>query len=198
MKNKQIPWNKDKQFCPHGHDTFIVGRNRANGSCKECDRIRARKHYVPVKIDKRKTKFCPKGHDKNIVGRLSDNTCKECKRINTKIWREQNPEKAKASEQANNQRRKENGQNRNWNLQRTYKITLIEYNDILKRQKYRCAICRVTLKIYGRSFHVDHDHKTNKIRGLLCYPCNALLGYSKDNIKILKKAILFLLEGKKK
>jgi hypothetical protein len=194
MKKKQIPWNKNKQFCPHGHDTFVVGRNPANGSCKECDRIRGRKRYVPVKVDKRFTRFCPRGHDKDIVGRVSDGNCKECKRINTKTWREQHPKKAKEVERTNNAKRRENGKIKNWYLQRTYEITLEEYNDILKKQNYRCAICGISLKKYKKSFHVDHNHETNKIRGLLCYSCNTLLGYAKDDIRILKKAILFLME----
>ena len=188
---------KLRQFCPKGHDTLKVGRNPANGSCKECDRIRSRERYVPVIIDGRFIQFCPKGHNKDIVGRLSGGSCKECKRINTNTWRTQNPEKTKALIDSSNRKRRENGKFKDWYLRKNYKITLEEYNSILRKQKYCCAICEITHEEYKKTFHIDHDHKTDKIRGLLCYPCNALLGYSKDNIKILQKAISFLMEGRK-
>mgnify|MGYP002345384244 CR=1 FL=1 len=41
-------------------------------------------------------------------------------------------------------------------------------------------------------FLVDHCHKTNKVRGLLCYLCNSMLGKAKDNIDILNNAIKYL------
>jgi len=41
---------------------------------------------------------------------------------------------------------------------------------------------------------VDHDHKTGKIRGFLCQPCNSALGMAKDNIELLQKMIDYLKE----
>jgi len=62
-----------KQFCPKGHDTFVVGR-WYSGRCKECSK------YVPVEIDHRIKPFCPKGHDKDVVGRVEGGGCAECRK----------------------------------------------------------------------------------------------------------------------
>ena len=40
--------------------------------------------------------------------------------------------------------------------------------------------------------HIDHNHKTNKIRGILCGNCNMGLGHFKDNLDVLKNAIKYL------
>lgn len=58
-----------------------------------------------------------------------------------------------------------------------YGITLKDYNRILKNQNGKCALCLE--KPRGRRtkyLAVDHDHKTNRVRGLLCLPCNTKLG----------------------
>jgi hypothetical protein len=47
------------------------------------------------------------------------------------------------------------------------------YEAQLARQDGHCAICPNTPK--SRRLHIDHDHQTGKVRGLLCYPCNRLL-----------------------
>jgi len=52
------------------------------------------------------------------------------------------------------------------------------------------TICRLQRGI--KRLAVDHDHKTNKIRGLLCQFCNTALGKFLDDVEILKKAILYL------
>ena len=78
-------------------------------------------------------------------------------------------------------------------LQHKYGINLAQYNLILKSQKGVCAICGQpeANHILG-GLSVDHDHKTFKIRGLLCKKCNLLLGYAKDKVEILKSAIAYL------
>lgn len=72
-----------------------------------------------------------------------------------------------------------------------YGLTMNEYNQLFESQERRCAICR-TDDFGGKSPSVDHDHKTKKVRGLLCVRCNFLLGFSKDNPVILEKAIRYL------
>lgn len=74
-----------------------------------------------------------------------------------------------------------------------YGITLEEFNQLLEKQGGRCAICG-TDKPSGRhnSFHVDHCHGTNKVRGLLCSNCNQALGLFNDNIDALRNAAKYL------
>lgn len=74
-----------------------------------------------------------------------------------------------------------------WNLLRSYGLTVQQYNEYLLKQKGVCAICgkqetRInprTHKPYALS--TDHDHKTGKVRGLLCYKCNTGLGWIEGN-----------------
>lgn len=81
---------------------------------------------------------------------------------------------------------------RNFDLKRHYGLTQDDFNQLLDSQGRMCQICRVT-KPGGRGrFHIDHDHKTSKIRGLLCTNCNVMLGNSKDNVSILEQAIKYL------
>lgn len=77
-----------------------------------------------------------------------------------------------------------------------YGITIDEYNDKLEIQNNACAICR---KPETRVLHnkvvrlaVDHCHKTEKVRELLCRRCNAVLGSVDDNIDLLKEMISYL------
>jgi hypothetical protein len=76
-----------------------------------------------------------------------------------------------------------------------YGIDLNKYNELLISQNYKCAICQENPNGWnGQSgrFDVDHDHKTGKVRGLLCSSCNTSLGKFKDDISILKRAINYL------
>jgi hypothetical protein len=82
---------------------------------------------------------------------------------------------------------------RAWNLKKNYGITPEKYEEILIRQDGKCAIC---LKRPDYNLHVDHDHQTNTIRGLLCNECNRAIGLLGDNTETLKRAIGYLMETK--
>ena len=78
-------------------------------------------------------------------------------------------------------------------------ITLKEYNILLSSQNNVCKICGKleTSKEKNKkvkSLAVDHDHKTGKIRGLLCGKCNKGIGLFQDSIEILTNAICYLQE----
>ena len=50
------------------------------------------------------------------------------------------------------------------------------YNKFMEEQGNKCAICRKPPS-EKRRLHMDHDHKTDEIRGLLCFSCNSKLGF---------------------
>lgn len=81
---------------------------------------------------------------------------------------------------------------RNSYYKMTYGISLNDYEEILQAQRNQCAICGVALKSTGTHTHLDHDHHTGRIRGVLCTNCNRGLGHFKDNLSILEKAIEYL------
>lgn len=74
----------------------------------------------------------------------------------------------------------------------TYGISLEEYEEKLKSQGNICAICGVPLPSRGLLTHLDHDHKTGKLRDFLCTNCNRGLGSFKDSISNLERAIMYL------
>ena len=77
--------------------------------------------------------------------------------------------------------------NRKGLLRRKYQMSLREYEELCKKQDYKCAIC-----LKENMLIVDHDHKTGKVRGLLCADCNKGLGFFKDNSELLEKARVYL------
>lgn len=83
---------------------------------------------------------------------------------------------------------------KNRSLRNKYGITLGDYNIMLERQKHVCAICGSPATVDQRAFHVDHCHKTGKIRGILCNGCNAGLGHFKDDPSVLLRAATYIKE----
>ena len=78
-------------------------------------------------------------------------------------------------------------------LSRHYNMTIYEYDEMLREQNGCCAICCTQQPDRQKArFCVDHDHKTGKVRGLLCNKCNALLGHANDNVQILENAIFYI------
>lgn len=76
-------------------------------------------------------------------------------------------------------------------LKLTFGLTIAEYEALVQRQDRRCAICRQVPGGRGR-FHIDHDHHTGVIRGLLCCHCNAGLGQFRDSAALLRMALVYL------
>lgn len=74
-----------------------------------------------------------------------------------------------------------------FNRLRLYGLSIESYEQLKEEQKSCCAICGDKTDLY-----VDHSHKTNVVRGLLCNLCNCGLGYMKDDTQILSKAITYL------
>jgi len=107
------------------------------------------------------------------------NACKSCMQQSKKKWRANNPESHKQSYTKSN-------------LKNSYNITLEEYDQMLMAQKGCCKICSRHHTEFKRALAVDHCHETGKIRALLCFNCNSVLGYAKEDTNTLKSAIKYL------
>jgi len=78
-------------------------------------------------------------------------------------------------------------------LKREYGITMEDYENMLIEQDGMCKCCGLPgIDNRDRILHIDHNHETNKVRGLLCDNCNRALGMVKDSIKTLESMIEYL------
>jgi hypothetical protein len=80
-------------------------------------------------------------------------------------------------------------------LKSKYGLTPEGRDKMLQQQGNCCAICKATTP--GRGWHIDHCHKTKRVRGILCQHCNLMLGHAQDNPERLLAAIAYLTPGGK-
>jgi hypothetical protein len=85
---------------------------------------------------------------------------------------------------------------REYHLRRKYGITVPEYDELMRRQGSVCACCG-SANGGVRAFHLDHDHRTGKVRGILCNNCNAALGLIRDDPEIALAMANYLKKHKK-
>lgn len=104
----------------------------------------------------------------------------EKRKLSKKKWVENNYDKMYKS-----------GRQSNWK-RKGIKLTYKEYEKIKEEQNNCCKICRINEAELNFKLCVDHDHGNGQIRGLLCNPCNKLLGNAKENIDILESAMDYL------
>jgi hypothetical protein len=83
--------------------------------------------------------------------------------------------------------KEKHGGARNYHLRRRYGITAEHYDRMLAEQNGVCAIC-----CEAPAVHVDHDHVTKRIRGLLCFNCNGALGQFRDRTELMLRAVAYL------
>ncbi len=105
-----------------------------------------------------------------------------------KIYKIRYPEKYKASYENYNAKNSEDRARKR--LERIYGITMENYLALYDEQGGVCAICKKS--ITKKRLCVDHDHKTGKIRGLLCSYCNTGIGLFRDDLALLNSAIKYL------
>ncbi len=165
--------------------------NKYSGGMKICSSCEL---YHPIELF---------GKDKNS----SDGLTYSCKESKNKYYRDkakQNPEIYK-KRNANYKEYRKNYYNKpenklkykNQTLKNTFGISLDEFNKLLEKQNGVCAICfKPESTKRNKTLAVDHDHKTGKIRGLLCSHCNRGLGLLKDSPEIIMEAIKYLGENK--
>lgn len=81
---------------------------------------------------------------------------------------------------------------KNSQLKCDYGITLEDYRVLEENQGFICAVCKEPKKENKKYFHVDHNHTTGKVRGLLCSGCNTALGSLKENTTIMRNLIEYV------
>jgi hypothetical protein len=153
--------------------------------------LRQRRHgstdrpkYVREKLVEQGLSYCPKCNktkpldDFNKDVHAAFGIAIYCKKCNRKKGRKRY--QTHKNEHKNNQ------------LKNDFGISLNEYNEMLKQQNDKCAICGKSSEENKPMLAVDHDHKTNKVRGLLCSSCNNGLGRFFDNTEYLTNAIKYL------
>lgn len=96
-------------------------------------------------------------------------------------WIKNNPEKYALGVRKNNLRR--------------YGLTPETFDEMLYQQGGICKICKKPL-VQGRDLHVDHDHETGAVRGLLCNNCNVGLGAFRDSPDLLTAATQYLVASR--
>lgn len=136
------------------------------------------------KIEQSKNEFCKDKYNKDGLS----SQCKICRSRRYGKWILNNLGYEQSLEFKNTQRK--------YHLKNRYNITINDYDDLLKSQNGKCAVCESECPTRGDGrFCVDHNHKTGKVRGLLCSKCNLILGNSDDNIIVLTKAIEYLVKN---
>jgi hypothetical protein len=75
---------------------------------------------------------------------------------------------------------------------RQYGLTTADYDRMLAAQDGRCAVCRSPAPLGRGRWHIDHDHVTGQIRGLLCNNCNMGIGYFGDDPEVVAAAASYL------
>lgn len=171
--------------CKHGH---IAPRYTKAGGCVQCQRVvnvkrdgldesragaKAQKHFSRLiaaqRGDTTYTPFepCKQGH---FMRWVNTNNCVQC------------DEDARARHRVSAKFSR---------IKKEYGLTREQYMLLVSSQRGACALCGHTPESHF-SLHVDHCHQSNKVRGLLCGPCNQGIGLLKEDPELFKKAITYL------
>ncbi len=125
-------------------------------------------------------------HTKYPNGYFKDKNCKTC----NSVFTPSNPCQLYCCTQC---------RGKNSYYKRNYGIDDVGLEQMKKQQDYKCYLCGSDGFLIGKNNHterlaVDHDHKTGKVRKLLCHNCNRALGLFKDNSELMRKAASYVEE----
>lgn len=139
---------------------------------KQCSRCRKVKPFSDFYLNKRG---------------LPHGRCKKCSRVYAQQfraeYRDQHKENSRRYRMANAERIRDA-----YRLKK-YGLTREQYEAMLSEQQGRCAICP---KILGPRLVIDHCHATGRVRGLLCRPCNTVLGLMEERPERFLAAVDYL------
>lgn len=154
-----------------------MGKGNANKRiCNQC------------KIDKDFSEYSPHPKGKDGIRR----TCKQCVALNSREYRNDPARRKLLAEKARVYRASNPDYAKNYRrLQglKKYGLTEDSFKELLEYQNGLCAICKME-----PGTHVDHDHETGHVRGILCANCNTGIGMLKDDSIIVENASKYLRE----
>ena len=118
--------------------------------------------------------------------------CRACNIARTRAWQKAHPERVneitRKSRAKHPERVARNYEDRRF---RRYGLTRAEYEALMERQNGVCAICG-SANWGPHKPHIDHDHDSGEVRGLLCANCNVMIGHAREDAEILSRAIDYL------
>ena len=108
--------------------------------------------------------------------------CKECVKAAGRKWRGENPDLIRERQVG-------------YRLKFFFDITPAQYAALLVAQGGGCGICGQPPQPGKKKPHVDHDHETGAVRGILCGQCNTSLGLFNEDVRLLTRAAEYLERG---
>ena len=144
----------------------VGARDGRRGDCKDCFRARAKARYPTVRAQ----------------------SIERAKR-----WRDEHREQYLENQRRMKQSPEYRQRERAGHLKRKYGISLEQYEALLVGQGGVCAICERPATT-GISLHVDHDHASGRIRGLLCFRCNNALGDLEESPELLRRGAEYIVQ----
>jgi hypothetical protein len=110
-----------------------------------------------------------------------------------KRWQQENADRLNAYRRQRRLEPEVKARERAGHLKRKFGLNIEQYDQMLRAQGGGCAICGSGRPQSGKySLHVDHDHQTGVIRGLLCFRCNNAVGDLDDDAGLLRRAAEYL------
>ena len=168
----------------------------SSSSCKSCEREYSKSRYQNNSKYKQSNKITSKkfrednpDYHKNYEYTLTQEQTVKYKE-KAKEYYQKNKDKIKSYQRQYNK----TDSCKNSKLKNKYSITLQQYNQMIYEQNNKCLICSCEFSTIDKSRkpNVDHCHKTNKVRGILCHKCNTGIGLLNENLEVLQKAIEYL------
>lgn len=162
--------------------------------CRDCERIRRSEYekkrirHLPAQTGSKCCKSC--GETKDITSFHGNSRCADGRSIYCKACTSETAKAFHAKCQAA-------GKTYDYHLRTTVGITLEDRQRMKDEQGGVCAICKGSSGRHGLSedgLVVDHNHRTGKVRGLLCHKCNIALGHVDDSAGRLEAMMSYLLK----
>ncbi|MGM9337489.1 endonuclease VII domain-containing protein [Streptomyces murinus] len=161
---------------------FARDRNRRDGLqpyCRECVAEYGAAHY------RRRREAMGKTVRQKVAVPAGHKRCPQCQEVKPHAQWERH--KSSSDGWASYCRTCRAGRNRTSYFKRKYGLTEAERDSLIVSQGGVCCIC-----LAAPPAHVDHCHETGRVRGVLCFSCNAALGQFKDQPEVIRRAAAYV------